>query len=119
MAGGPDHVQVATNPPGAQVFVDDQFVGTTPGIITLDREHSQGRIRIQAPGYQPVVLIRSKGINGWVWANLCIGGLIGIVIDLVTGDVKKFDDEPILVNMVPMGGPMPGPMPGGPAPGPY
>jgi PEGA domain len=120
MAGGPDHVQVATNPPGAQVFVDEQFVGTTPGIITLDRQHAMGRIRIQAPGYQPIVIIRGKGINGWFWANLCIGGVLGIVIDLVTGDYQRFDDEPILVNLVPMAGPMPpcggnyGPCPMGP-----
>ncbi len=123
MAGGPDHVQIATNPPGAQVFVDEQFVGTTPGIVTLDRGHSQGRIRIQAPGYQPVLLMRDKTINGWFWANLCFGGEIGFIIDLVTGDWQRFDDSPVMINMIPMGGAMPppgyGPPAGyGPAPGP-
>jgi len=127
MAGGPDHVQIATNPTGAQVFVDEQFVGTTPGIVTLDRGHSQGRIRIQAPGYQPIMLIRTKGINGWFWANLCVGGWVGFLIDVITGDYERFDDTPIMVNLVPMGGPAAppgyGPPPAGygpaPAPGGY
>jgi hypothetical protein len=116
MAGGPDHVQVATNPPGAQVFVDEQFVGTTPGIVTLDRAHSQGRIRIQAPGYQPVMLIRSKGINGWFWANLCVGW-VGFLVDVITGDYQSFDDTPVMINLMPMGGPAAPPGYGPPAGG--
>jgi len=122
LAGGPDHVQITTDPP-AQVFVDDQFAGTTPGIVTLDRRHSHGRIRIQAPGYQPVLVTRDKTINGLFWANLCLSGGTGLIVDLVTGDWQRFDDSPILINLTPMGGAMPppgyGPPAGyGPPPGP-
>lgn len=107
MAGGPDHVQVVSNPPGANIYVDDVLVGQTPGIVTLDRDKSGGNIRIEAPGYSPVVVQRSKHINGWFWANLCLGGVVGMVIDLVTGDVKKFDDTPINASL--SGGPAPAP----------
>jgi hypothetical protein len=119
MAGGPDRVPVSSNPPGAAVFVDNVQVGVTPTTVTLDRGRSQGNIRIEMPGYAPVVIQRGKQINGWFWANLCVGGLIGMVIDLVTGDVKRFDDTPIGVGLSPGGpmGPPPGP-PMGPPPGP-
>lgn len=121
MAGGPDRVPVSSNPPGAAVFVDNVQVGVTPTVVTLDRGRSQGNIRIEAPGYAPVVIQRGKQINGWFWGNLCLGGLVGMVIDLVTGDVKRFDDTPIGVGLSPgPGGPPPMPMepPPGPPPPP-
>ena len=117
MAGGPDRIPVSTNPPGATVFVDNIPVGQTPVMITLDRQHSSGVIRIELPGFAPVAIVRSTSINGWFWANLCIGGLLGIVIDLVTGDVKAFDDAPIAIGLTPAyGPPPPGAYPPGPPP---
>jgi PEGA domain len=120
MAGGPDHIPVSTNPPGATVFVDNVPVGQTPVMVRLDRQHSSGVIRIEMAGFAPIVIVRGKEINGWFWANLCIGGLIGIVIDLVTGDVKAFDDAPIAIGLTPAYGPQPmGPGQGPPPSGPY
>jgi PEGA domain len=101
MASGPDHIPVATNPPGATVIVDGVPVGTTPTVIALNRETSSGNIQIQMPGFRPIVFFREKSINGWFWANLCLGGVLGIVIDVVTGDVKMFDDTPIRVGLTP------------------
>jgi hypothetical protein len=115
MQGGPDHVQVVTNPPGASVYLDDALVGQTPTVVTLDREHSQGRIRVEATGYAPIVIQRSKHINGWFWANLCLGGVVGIVIDLATGDIKGFDNTPINAALTPAGGAPPAATPMTPA----
>jgi hypothetical protein len=119
MAGGPDHVPVSTNPPGATVFVDNMPVGTTPMMVTLNRQNSSGVIRLELAGFAPVTVVRAKGINGWFWVNLCFGGIIGIVVDLVTGDVKSFDDAPIALGMTPGYGPAgpPPPYPPQPPPG--
>lgn len=129
MSGGPDVIPVVTNPPGAAVFVDGVHVGNTPTTVTLDRSRSHGSIRIEAPGFAPVMIQRHKEINGWFWMNFCLGGLIGIVVDLATGDVKGFDDTPISIGMTPLAGapqpyppgpgapvypPAPGPAPGAP-----
>jgi hypothetical protein len=118
MAGGPDHVPVATNPPGATVFVDNMPVGTTPMVVTLNREHSNGVIRIELAGFAPVTVVRAKNINGWFWVNFCFGGVIGIIVDLVTGDIKAFDDTPITLGLTPGYGPPAGPpVPYPPQPG--
>lgn len=101
MAGGPDKIPVTSTPSGAKVYVDSQPVGQTPTVVVLDRERSQGNIRVEAPGYEPTVLTRSKSINGWFWANICIGGVVGIVVDLVTGDIKRFDDTPVHIMLTP------------------
>jgi uncharacterized protein YceK len=121
MAGGPDRVPVSTNPAGATVFVDNIPVGQTPVMVTLDRQHSSGVIRIELPGFAPVTLVRTTSINGWFWANICFGGVLGIVIDLVTGDIKAFDDAPIAIGLTPAYGPPPtGPgYPPAPPPGGY
>ncbi len=107
MAGGPDVIPVATNPPNANVFVDGAFVGRTPLTISLDRHGPPGKaIQISLDGYQPISIIRGKRINNWVWANL-FWGLFPAIIDVVTGDYQTFGDEPIAVGMTPAG-------PGGP-----
>jgi hypothetical protein len=118
MAGGPDHVPVATNPPGATVIVDNMPVGTTPTVITLNREHSSGVIRLEMAGFAPITVVRAKNINGWFWVNLCFGGVVGIVVDLVTGDIKAFDDTPIVLGLTPAGPYPPQPPPGYPPPPP-
>lgn len=118
MAGGPDRIPISTNPPGATVFVDNVPVGTTPTVVTLNRETSSGMIRIEMAGFAPITVVRGKSINGWFWANLCLGGVIGIVVDIVTGDIKAFDDAPIAVGMTPAGGAPPPPPPGYPPPPP-
>lgn len=128
-AAGPDLIPVQTNPPGAWVYVNGMVIGQTPTTISLDRSRP-GQIQIYLPGYQPVMMIRSKTLNGWFIVSILFF-LIPIVIDLATGNWQRFDDGPILIGLTPAGAappptwfqgqggqaPMPGgPMPGGPAP---
>lgn len=114
-ASGPDSVQVASTPPGARVTVDGQEVGVTPTAVTLDRGRSQGNIRIEAPGYQPVTVMRSKSFNTTAILN-CLNILFW-VIDLATSNVNQFDTTPINVNLVPMAAPgYPAPAAGGSPP---
>jgi hypothetical protein len=100
MSGGPDRVPITTNPPGATVFVDDVPVAQTPALVALDRR-GDGEIRLELPGFLPVVLVRSKTINGWFWVNFCLG-FVGIIIDAATGNIQAFDDAPIAIGMTPV-----------------
>jgi hypothetical protein len=112
MAGGADHVRVTSNPPGAQVFVDNQPRGQTPAVIDLDRKRDQGEFRLELPGFQPVHIVRGKHVNGWIFGNILIGGLIGLVIDIATGNASRFDDDAIAVGLTPSdgGAALPAPM---------
>jgi hypothetical protein len=118
-AGGPDHIPVATNPPGATVFVDNVPVGQSPVMVSLDRQRSSGVIRIELPGFAPVTIVREKGINGWFWVNVACLSLLGGLIDAITGNIYDFNDAPIAVGLTPGYGPDPGAPPPGypPAPG--
>jgi hypothetical protein len=116
-SGGPDKIPVQSNPPGASVYVDEMLVGQTPTTVTLKRGQGSGTIKIAAPGYAPVVVQRDKKIQGWFWVNVILFSPVGIVVDLVTGNVKRYDRSPISVGLVPAGGmPPAGMSPTAPAP---
>lgn len=107
MAGGPDRVPVSSNPSKALVYVDNAHVGQTPMMVTLDRAKPKAEIRLEQPGFAPVIITREKVTNGWIFGNILIGGLIGIIIDTVNNNASKFEDTPIAVGFG--GHPAPGP----------
>jgi hypothetical protein len=86
------------------VFVDNQPRGQTPAVIDLDRKRDHGEFRIELPGFQPVHIMRDKHLNGWIFGNILIGGLIGVVIDIAAGNASRFDDDAIAVGLAPSDG---------------
>jgi len=117
-AGGPDQIPINTNPAGAYVYLNGEVVGQTPMLLTLDRNRNQADIRIYYPGFQPVQLPRYKHVNGWFFVNLLVWP--GFIVDLITGDWQAFDDEPIIMGLMPGQGPAPyGMQPQLPQQGPY
>lgn len=100
IAGGPDTVPIATNPPGAYVYVNGQVVGQTPMMVELDRSHSMADIRIYYPGFQPIQIMRYKSLNGWVFGNFFLA-IFPVIIDIATGNWQRFDDEPIAIGLTP------------------
>jgi hypothetical protein len=102
MSGGPDHIPISTNPPGASVFVDGTFVGQTPMIVTMDPKINVGMIHIEAQGFLPINIQRYKSIDGWFWANIC-WAFFPMIVDLATGEYQAFDDTPIALGMTPAG----------------
>ncbi len=101
VASGPDPVPVNSQPSGAQIFVDGALVGTTPSTIKLARDTS-GTITIEKPGFEPMTVHKSKVLNGWVFGNLCVGMLPGLLIDIATGNTKRFSKTPVTVSLTPL-----------------
>ena len=101
MARGPDHVSIATNPSGADVFVDNLQVGRTPIEIDLDRARERVEIKLELPSFAPITILRIRHTNYWIYGNLLIGGLPGIIIDVWAKNAQRFDDDPIAVGFTP------------------
>ena len=70
--------------------------GRMPTTIQLPRKNEY-QLQITAPGYQPQSMVLTKGINGWLWANILLGGVVGGAIDFASGAAWKL--EPALVNV--------------------
>jgi hypothetical protein len=56
--------------------------GKAPSTVELPRKNEY-QIEITSPGYEPQTMVLTKGVNGWVWTNLIVGGIVGFAIDCV------------------------------------
>lgn len=73
--------------------------GQTPNQVKLPRKNEY-EIEFTAQGYQPQKLALTKGMNGWIWANIFIGGIPGLIIDFATGSASKLEPSSISVSLV-------------------
>ena len=74
--------------------------GKTPATVKLNRKKSY-LVKISREGYKPVeVSVQYNSMNGWVWGNLLIGGIIGIIIDASDGAANNLGPDDINVQLV-------------------
>lgn len=99
--GGRQSVSIATEPPGADIIVDGQLIGPSPVNALLSRK-TEHIVEVQMPGYESAqVLIRSK-FNSWVVGNIVVGGLIGVVVDVVTDATWTLSDNALKIQLQPV-----------------
>ena len=99
--GSNQPVTVSSEPSGAHFVVKSSSGiqmadGITPQTIRLPRKNEY-QIEVTMEGYKPRTLALSRGTNGWIWANLFLGGIFGLIIDFSTGAGYKL--EPALVSV--------------------
>lgn len=95
--GRKQDIQVSSTPPGAIVRVGDTAT-TTPGEITLDRSKPRHTLVFEKEGYKSVTVELSRGLDGWLFGNILLGGIVGIVIDFVSGSAYKIYPGDVDVN---------------------
>lgn len=89
-------VSVNSSPGGANFEVRNKAgqvvaAGTTPGQVTLDAgagyfSGETYRVTYRKDGYREQQSVIESGIDGWYWANILFGGLIGmLIVDPATG----------------------------------
>lgn len=72
--------------------------GTTPQTVRLPRKNEY-QVEITLPGYKPQTLAIAQGLNGWIWGNLFIGWIPGLIIDFAGGAAKKLEPRQIQVSL--------------------
>jgi hypothetical protein len=102
--GGNQKVKIVSEPPGADVTVDGQFVGAAPVEVLLERK-STHIVDLSAGGYEPTRLAVNSRFNPWVIGNVVFGGLIGVVVDLATGATYHLSPDELTVPLRPMAPP--------------
>ena len=81
------------------------YSGTAPTSVSLKKKkgYFSGEtytIRSEAEGYTADEKILDTRINGWYWANILFGGLIGmLIVDPATGAMWTFREENIFLNL--------------------
>jgi hypothetical protein len=93
---GPDALPVQSTPEGAQVKLDGVVAGKTPCTVLIQRKQ-EGVLVLELEGYSPITVKREKVTNGWYFGNLFLGGILGMVVDISTGNAWKHSTAPVEV----------------------
>jgi len=102
--GGPQQkVTVSSDQPKAHFLIKDKngqvaFDGTDPGELTLSKNTTYS-VEVTLDGYAKQTVTIGQGINGWFWGNLCIGGVLGFVIDWATGSMWDLQPTKLSVKL--------------------
>lgn len=95
---GPDRIRVNSNPQGAKVLLNDDPVGTTPMVLSVNHR-DDCVIKIEKEGYETYTMDRGKTFSGWFLGNILLGGIIGGTVDLVTHNQGHYSEDPVFVEM--------------------
>lgn len=85
-------VKFASTPTNASVLIDEVNVGQTPFETRLKRNREYSVV-IKLDGYLPYETKLTKEFNAWYIGNIVFGGLIGLIIDPITGAIYKLSPK--------------------------
>jgi len=74
------------------------YDGTNPGKLSLPRKYSYN-VEVTKNGFAMQTVAINQSVDGWFWGNCCLGGVVGMVIDYVTGNMWDLAPTKISVNM--------------------
>ena len=97
VSGSKQLVKFTSNPSSATIFIDEVEIGKTPFEIKLERK-KEHHVMIKLDGYKTYETNLTKKFNAWYIGNIAFGGLIGIIIDPITGAMYKLKPEEINGN---------------------
>jgi hypothetical protein len=105
MSSSHQKITFNTAPAGATVEVSDAMgmpAGSceTPCSLDLKRKREY-KVVISKTGYAPVEMALDRSSNGWIWGNLLLGGVIGLVIDFTSGSAYKLSPKDLNVTLSP------------------
>jgi len=98
VSGTTERIRFESSPPGAQVRVDGRSY-TTPAAAELSRKNNYD-VQFEKNDYLPATRQVTRDTNGWVWGNILIGGLIGLVVDYSTGAANDLEPDLVSVDLV-------------------
>ncbi|WP_430966574.1 PEGA domain-containing protein [Spongiimicrobium sp. 2-473A-2-J] len=98
ISGSRQTIKVASIPSSATVYINEVEVGKTPVERSLKR-NQEYQVLIKLDGYQPYETLISKEFNAWYLGNILIGGIIGLIIDPITGAMYKLTPEELTANL--------------------
>lgn len=96
--GTTQDVPISSEPSGADVLLDGNFVGTTPTSVKMRRK-TDHLVTIQKDGYEARAVPVVKNVGGAVWGNIIAGGLVGWGVDAVSGAQYNLTPETIFARL--------------------
>lgn len=97
----PVPVQMQSDTPGAEVWINGVMRGRTPLSLELDNTKPVTITFKQLGKQDQIVEVGTRVRGGYVVLDV-LGGLIPVIIDAATGEWKTLDRKVVNVNMLPV-----------------
>lgn len=94
--GTKTNIMFNSEPSGATVEMDGLEIGTTPLTYPVKKSFD-GIISFEKDGYERKTIGLQKSFNAVSIINL--GSILGWIIDVATGSIKKFDQKGVKVEL--------------------
>lgn len=94
VSGSRQSVKFESTPNNASIFIDEVEVGKTPFETKLERKRDYDVV-IKLDGYKPFETRLTKKFNAWYLGNIVFGGLIGLIVDPITGAIYQLTPKEI------------------------
>lgn len=91
-------VKINSDPQGAKVYLNNNYIGTTPTMVVMQNIWHPSELKIEQPGQQPfITAINSKFQPVGLWNILFWPGFI---VDAISGDMMKIapNDKSVLAT---------------------
>ncbi|MBM3986144.1 MAG: hypothetical protein FJ296_10740 [Planctomycetes bacterium] len=92
MTGKHDIITVNSSPTGAKFTTNTGVQGVTPAIVEVP-DSVDVQFTFEMDGYAPAGYSANHYISKWVWGNILIGGVIGLIVDFASGGMGTHDDS--------------------------
>lgn len=94
ISGSRQNVEINSEPSSAKVYINEIEIGNTPVQKNLKRNQEYSLV-LKLDGYETYETKIERKFNAWYIGNIAFGGLIGIIIDPITGAMHKLKPEEI------------------------
>ncbi|KAA6344795.1 hypothetical protein EZS27_007586 [termite gut metagenome] len=94
ICGSRQSIDFTSNPSNAIIYDNGFQLGRTPLSAKLERKENHA-ISIKLEGYQPYEVMIKRQFNEWYIGNILLGGLIGLVVDPLTGALYRLSPDKI------------------------
>ncbi|MBC7627734.1 PEGA domain-containing protein [Ferruginibacter sp.] len=96
--GSRQTVVIVCDPKKAAVDIDGINVGYTPYLARLTRKNKH-LVKIEMDGYIPYEITLKRKLDGWIFGNIMIGGIIGIAVDAATGSMFSLSPKDVSATL--------------------
>ena len=98
VSGSKQKIEIYSTPTNSTVYIDNKEVGKTPYNTKLKKNQSY-TLKITSEGYDTYKTDFERSFNAWYIGNIGLGGIIGLIVDPITGAIHKL--KPVQYNRTP------------------
>lgn len=95
VSGSRQTISFKSTPSSATVYINEIEIGKTPIEKKLERKKKEYDVMIKLDGYKTFETKLTRSFNAWYIGNIGFGGIIGLIVDPITGAMYRLTPKQI------------------------